>query len=64
MTPETEALIETLAMFVEDQKTRRRFDTPEQAIEDDEYNWSPEMQAAMAQLEQLQNGTLIVVKGV
>jgi len=62
MTPETQALMETLEMFIEDQKARRCFDTPEQDVQDGEYNWSDQMKTAMEQLEQLQNGTLIVVK--
>jgi hypothetical protein len=62
MNPETQALIATLAMFIDSDKSRRRFDTPEQAKEDGGYNWSPEMRLAMQQLEDLQSGKLIVTR--
>ncbi len=61
MTPETQALIETLEMFIDTEKARRNFDMAEQP-EDAQHNWSPEMQTAMQQLDELHSGTLIVTR--
>lgn len=63
MSSETATLIATLTWVIDTEKARRRFDTPDQAQEDGEYSWSPEMQAAMEQLEKLKSGELVVVKG-
>ena len=62
MNPETQALIETLEMFLTDQKVRRGWDTPGQAQEDDEYNWSSEMRTAMDLLERLKAGELALLE--
>lgn len=62
MTPETQALIETLEMFIRTECARRQFDTPAQAQEDGDYNWSTEMKRARSQLDELRNGTLIVTR--
>lgn len=62
MTPETEALIATLTWVIDTEKARRRFDTREQAQEDGEYHWSPEMQAALEQLDDLRSGRLVVTR--